>query len=155
MATAIDLDSHIRLDNAQKPPAPADPHLNPAALQAAADLLNRSYETGILDFLRALACSGDDLAGRIANGIDSPQTLRALKNGVVLMSILASIDPKLLERISTQFGSEAKRTAATGEPPSMWQNFRRLSHPDVRRGLAAVLDGLEAFGRAIANRRSE
>jgi uncharacterized protein YjgD (DUF1641 family) len=33
-------------------------------------------------------------------------------------------------------------------PPSLWQLFKRMTHPDARRGLSFVTSMLAALGRA-------
>ena len=112
-----------------------------AAHHAANDLIERLYAHGILDFLRALAGSGGDLADRLSQAADSPQGLRMMKNGIALFSILGSVD---LEKLPP----------STAELPTLWSLAKRLAGPDSRRALAAIIGALEATGRALDRKNS-
>jgi hypothetical protein len=114
------------------------------------DLLNRLYDHGMLDLIRAIASGGEDTVTRIATAVNAPQSLRVMRNGLALLSILSSLDPNLLERVArhaTQ--SQAWARVADADPPGLWPLFKRFTSRDSRRAFAAIAAGLEGAGRAL------
>jgi uncharacterized protein YjgD (DUF1641 family) len=118
---------------------------NPEAIQAANDLLDRLYETGVLDFLRALASGGSEIVNKLAEAVDQPQSIRVLRNGLALLAVLSSFDPEVLKSV-LQPPPPASQDA---EPPSLWSLFRRLQSAEARKGLDAIVGVLERFGGAL------
>jgi hypothetical protein len=69
-------------------------------MRAAYDLIDRMYQNGVLDLLRGLASSGGDIAAKLAENADLAQTIRAVRNGITLPTILGNVDLELLQRIA-------------------------------------------------------
>lgn len=159
MAIALELDPEQISCTADKkgggydrpPGSPLDVH--PAAIQAASDLLDRMYQSGLLDLLRGMASSGSEIAAKLAEGADSAQTIRAIRNGITLLTILGSIDPAVLQGIARPSADPSSpasphRPPESAEPPSLFALFRRFSSSDSRRGLTLLANALESLGRA-------
>src|SRR5437868_4467590 len=135
MARAIELDGPAG-KNGSHAVAPLD--LNPAAQRAASDLLNRLYDHGILDFIRALA-SGGDAISRIVTTANGPKSVRAMRNGLSLLNILASFDPGFLERVSKSLSQHYSVVRPPNtEPPGLWSIVRRMTGRNSRRTLAVI-----------------
>lgn len=152
MATALELNLERPSgdSNSNGHAAGAPRTANPAAVRAASDLLDRLYDHGVLDFMRGLAGAGGEIASKLAEGADSEQSLRAIRNGLSLLSILASIDPALLQGISKSWTEASGRHRDNkADPPGMWSLLRRMTSRESRRALATILDGLEAMGRML------
>lgn len=133
--------------------APKDP--NPAAKRAASDLLDRLYDHGILDLLRAIASGGDDTVTRLATAVNTPGSVQTMRNGLALLSLLSSLDTNLLERLARNASREQTLArAADPEPPGLWTLFKRFTNRDSRRALAAIATVLEGTGRAMDPERS-
>lgn len=153
MAIAIELDPEqlgCAADKAgggydRSPGAPLE--LHPAAMRAACDLIDRLYQNGILDILRALASSSGDIAGKMAEGADTAQAVRVIRNGLALLSILGQIDPAIFQTISSAPRSP-QAAQDNADPPGLWSLFRRLESSDSRRGLALLTGIVESIGRA-------
>ena len=160
MAVALELDpeqvgcapDNKRPSDEHQPGSPLD--LHPAAMRAALDLIDRMYQSGLLDLLRGLASSGGEIASKLTQGADTAQTIRAVRNGIALLSILGTINPEVLQSLASPPGR--RQTAQGGmapaeespEPPGMWALFRRFSNRDGRRGSALMADVVESVGRA-------
>ena len=159
MAVALELDPEQIACRADKTGgaydrSPASPlELHPAAMRAACDLIDRLYQNGLLDLLRAMASSSGDIAGKLAEGADTGEFVRVIRNGMTLLSVLGNIDPATLQRMASaprdaQAAGAKARDEEDAEPPGMWALFRRFSSPEGRRGLALMADVVESIGRA-------
>lgn len=116
-------------------------------MRAACDLIDRLYQNGLLDLLRAMASSSGDIAAKLAEGADTGQVIRVIRNGMTLLSILGNVDPAMLQgTVSPPRNGQAVEQSS--EPPGMWALFRRFSSPDGRRGLTLIADAVESIGRA-------
>ena len=114
----------------------------------------------VTDFVAALDASGlrraatgavrtyPELAELLVQRLD-PDTLRAL---VAAGGLLQGLDPDATERgvrATRSAVSSAGRVASSEHTPSLLALVRLARDPDVRRGVASVLVGLRAFGRAL------
>src|ERR1700733_12757689 len=68
------------------------------AILSALQLLQLLHDRGVLDLLRGLVGAGDQLAGMATAALDSPESVRAIRNLILLAKLFASISPDVLER---------------------------------------------------------
>src|ERR1700732_4973810 len=80
-----------RLQN--PPPEHAD------ALLSGYELLQLLHDRGVLNLLRGLVGGGDALIGTIAEAVDTPESIRAIRNFLLLTKFFASIPPDLLSSL--------------------------------------------------------
>jgi len=160
MSTALELDHPQPIAGTQRNGAHGEEsaglHIdaNPEAIRAISDLINRLYDHGGLDLLRALISSGGEIANKLAEGADSPQALRAIRNGVSLLGMLASVEPARLQEISKAVVERSSPARGAGEPPSLWTLFKRFRSRESCRTLAVFVDMLESIGRALEGNAS-
>jgi uncharacterized protein YjgD (DUF1641 family) len=105
------------------------------AILSALELLQLLHDRGVLELLRGLVGAGDQLAGMAIAALDSPESVRAIRNLILLAKFFASISPDVLER-------EKSYSA-----PSMLQLLRRMNSENSRRAIAVALDVLESAGK--------
>lgn len=162
-------------------PAPLDPHLelmkrldaapreHAEALLVGWDLLQTAHDQGILDLAQGLIGGKDIITGKLAEAANLPESLAAIRNGIAMARLLASIDPDMLQRLARALGEETQDTAErekiaashgtkaaaaamkqkkADDPPSLWQMLKMAVSADARRGLGFGLKMLTALGKA-------
>ena len=127
--------------------APAE---HAAALLAGYEVLQGLHESGVFDLLRGALGAKDTVLGVAVGAAGSQQSIRAIRNLLLLSNLLGEIDPEVLKTF-TQAGSQVLTTMVRQpEPPGLWRLIKDfLWNQDFRRGLAAVNTMLEAFGRSL------
>jgi hypothetical protein len=122
-----------------------------AALLAGYEVLQGLHDAGVFDLLRGALGSRDKVLGVAVGAAGSPQSIRAIRNLLLLSNMLGEIDPEVLKTL-TQAGPQIFKTMVRQpEPPGLWRLIRDfLWNKDFRRGLAAVNTTLEALGRSLS-----
>ena len=116
--------------------APAE---HAAALLDAYELLQQLHDHGVLTTIRGALTAGDKLIETAAEGANTPQAIRAMRNMILLSQMLGSIDPEVLEgtcaAVSQTFGDAHKVAYA---PPSLFGLVSGFLSRDLRRGMALI-----------------
>jgi uncharacterized protein YjgD (DUF1641 family) len=120
-----------------------------AAVLSAYELLEDLHQSGTLDVLRGAVGAGGEIVSQASSLAAQPESIRALRNLLVLGKLLGSIDPDLLGRLTQVFSAAAE--ASRREPPSIFELFRRFNTSDSRRALSAAADVLEGVGDGLAS----
>jgi uncharacterized protein YjgD (DUF1641 family) len=116
------------------------------ALLAAYDLLGRLHEKGLLDLLNGLLSAGDTVVNRLVDVVSSKDMVTALRLGLILSSVLSSIDADALHSVIARAGKEAPSLLALG---------KQTASKDVRRGMVAAVGLLKVLGAALSKRQIE
>jgi uncharacterized protein YjgD (DUF1641 family) len=126
------------------------PEQHAQAILAACDLLQALHDRGVLDMATTALAASDELLEKVVEGINTPSSIRALRNLVFWQGILGSIEPKWFRGLTEAVpeGLE-KATAERDRPVRLWTLLRRALSRDSVRGLAAGVDFLESFGRHL------
>jgi len=132
----------------------AAPLQHAEALLQAYRLLQTMHDTGTLDFVRGALGAGDTVLNEVVDIATSPQSTRAIRNLLIVINLLGTIDPEALHRLA-----KAVTPVLTGqqpvEPPSLFALTRQLFSKDVRRALVAGIVVLGAVGYAIGSSETE
>ena len=110
--------------------------------------LQTLHDTNTLDFVRGLLGAGDEVLSQVVSVATSPQSTRAIRNLLVLVDVLGTIDPDALHRITASV-TPALTEQQTAEPLSMFAILRRLFSRDSRRALGTGVMLLEGLGRSM------
>lgn len=129
-----------RLDNA--PVEHAD------AMLSLYELLQELHDSGTLDLLRGALGAGDEVLNHVVRLTTQPESVRSIRNLLILAKLLSTIDPEALHRISAILPQTVEQSEVD-EPPSLWALFRRFRSKDGRRALAAGAALLESVGREL------
>ena len=127
---------------------PAQPPTDPVGDQAE-DLMAALHETGLLRALTGAVRAYPDLAGAVVGGLDAEK--------VKALVALGGLSDALGAQGALQFVAGIRSAVAaadhvtSSDPPSLVTLVGQLGDPDVRRGLAAVVAALGAFGHAVAH----
>jgi uncharacterized protein YjgD (DUF1641 family) len=124
------------------------------ALLAGYEVLQGLHDSGVFDLMRGLLGSRDKVLGVAVGAAGSPQSVRAIRNLLLLSNTLGEIDPEVLKAFAQAGPQILKTMVRQPEPPGLWRLIKDfLWNKDFRRGLAAVNTMLEAFGRSLSESR--
>ena len=121
------------------------------AVLAAYEVLQGLHDQGVLELLRGALGARDSLVELATSTASTPESVRALRNLILLAQALGRIDPAVLEDLTrTVPAAFARDTAKHAEPPGLFRLFRTFLGRDFRRWLAAMTALMVAFGRNLS-----
>jgi len=124
------------------------PHMHADAILSALELLQLLHDRGVLDLLRGMVGAGDQLVDTLTAAVDNPESLRAIRNFLMLTKVFGSIPPDVLNRVVQTVAEGAEREKAH-RAPGVLQLLRRLRSEDSRHAIAVTLDLLESVGKGM------
>ena len=125
----------------------AAPDEHAEALLVAYDLLEEAHRQGILDALHGAVKAKDTIFSLLAQYGTEPVAMNALRNVIAVGQMIGSLDPEPISKLARE-AYTAMETNRRESSPSLWQLFKRFTHPDARRGLSFVASLMAALGRA-------
>ena len=123
-------------------------HKHTDAIVSALELLQLLHDRGALDILRGLLGAGDQLVGILTAAAGAPESLRGMRNFMLLTKFFASIPPEVLESLVRTATAGAEREKAQRAPGPL-HLLRRANSEDSRHAMAVALDLLESVGKAL------
>ena len=121
------------------------------AILAGYEVLQGLHDQGILDVLRGALGARDSIVELAASTASRPESVRALRNLILLAQALGKIDPAVLEDLTRAVPAAfARDTAKHAELPGLFRLFRTFLGRDFRRWLAAMTALMVAFGRNLS-----
>jgi uncharacterized protein YjgD (DUF1641 family) len=134
-----------RLDNA--------PIEHAEALLDSYELLQQLHEHGVFQLLRGVLGASDKLVETAVEAAKSDESVRAMRNMIILGKMLGAINPDLLQGIavaaSETLGSYKKPVI---EPPGLFALLSQFRHKELRRSIALINRFLEALGIQLSVR---
>jgi uncharacterized protein YjgD (DUF1641 family) len=118
------------------------------AILSAYDLLQLLHDRGVLNLLRGLVGSGDEVVGAVTAAADTPESIRAIRNFVLLTKFFANIPPDVLSSLADTVTNGAKREKAQ-KAPGLLKLLWRLRNEDSRHAVSIALDLLEGLGKGL------
>jgi uncharacterized protein YjgD (DUF1641 family) len=138
---------HKRLE--QAPVAHAE------ALLDSYELLQQLHDHGLLELLRGALSAGDHLIETAVDVARSNESIRAIRNAMILGKIFASINPDVLEGVAVAVGETLGcYDKPVIEPPRLLSLLSQFRHKELRRSMALVNKFLETLGNQIKLRGS-
>lgn len=120
------------------------------ALLSAYEVLQGLHDRGVLDLMRGALGSRDKVLEIAVGAMNTPESVRGIRNLIILATILGTVEPELVEGFARSFPEAIVATKAHGEkPPGILAIMNHFRNPNVRRGLVLVNSLLEAFGRNL------
>ena len=121
------------------------------AVLAAYEVLQGLHDQGVLELLRGALGARDSIVELAASTASTPESVRALRNLILLAQALGTIDPAVLDDLTRAVPAAfARDTAKDAEPPGLLRLFRTFLGRDFRRWLAAMTALMVAFGRNLS-----
>jgi uncharacterized protein YjgD (DUF1641 family) len=124
------------------------PHEHADAILSALELLQLLHDRGVLDLLRGMVGAGDQLVATLTAAVDTPESLRAIRNFILLTRFFGSIPPDVLNSL-VQTVTEGAQREKTHRAPGVFELLRRLRSENSRHAIAVTLDLLESVGKGI------
>jgi len=118
------------------------------AIVSALELLQLLHDRGVLELLRGLVGAGDQLTGILTAAAGAPDSLRGMRNFILLTKFFASIPPEVLDSLVRTATIGAEREKAR-RAPGVLQLLRRAGSEDSRHAIAVTLDLLESIGKSL------
>jgi len=134
--------------------AGVDRHLREApqrhadAILSALELLQLLHDRGVLDLVRGMVGAGDQLVETLTTAVDTPESVRAIRNFLLLTKFFASIPPDVLSSLVRTATEGAEREKAH-RAPGLLSLLRRLRSENSRHAIAVTLDLLESVGKGL------
>jgi uncharacterized protein YjgD (DUF1641 family) len=123
-------------------------HEHTDAIVSALELLQLLHDRGVLELLRGLVGAGDQIVGMLTAAAGTPESLRGMRNFILLTKFFASIPPEVLDSLVRTASEGAEREKAN-RAPGLLQLLRRAGSENSRHALAVTLDLLESVGKAL------
>ena len=118
------------------------------AILSAYELLQVLHDRGVLNLLRGAVAAGDGLVGTVTAAIDTPESIRAIRNFVLLSKFFASIPPNVLKSLLDTVSAGANREKAH-KAPGLLSLLWRLRNEDGRHAASVVIDLFEGLGKGL------
>jgi uncharacterized protein YjgD (DUF1641 family) len=120
------------------------------AVLAAYELLQELHNQGVLDIMRSALAARDELLEKVVDNAKKPEAIRGIRSLLYWRRILGSIEPEWFRGIFQAIPEGLARARANQQKPvGLFTLLRRLMSRDSRRGLAAAIAFLQAFGRHL------
>ena|ERR1700723_2841799 len=133
---------HDRLDNA--------PVAHAAALLDLYELLQQLHDHHVFELLRGVLGASDKLLETAVDATKSDESIRAIRNVLILGKTLGAINPDVLQCVA----SAASQTLGCYdkpviEPPGLFSLLSQFRHKELRRSIAFINRFLEKLGGQI------
>ena len=120
------------------------------AVLAGYEVLQGLHDAGVLELLRGLLGSGDKVLQVAVDATRTPESVRIIRNLVVLSRMLGEIDPDIFEGIVQALPEAMHKAKEQGqEPPGLLGTLNQFRSKNLRRGIVAINRLLEAWGRVF------
>jgi uncharacterized protein YjgD (DUF1641 family) len=120
------------------------------ALLDSYELLQQLHDHGVFQLLRGALSASDKLVETVVDASRSDESVRAMRNALILGKMLAAINPEVLQCVATAaaqtLGSYDKPVI---EPPGLFSLVSQFRHKELRRSIALVNRFLENLGNQI------
>ena len=125
------------------------------ALLESYELLQELHDHGVFQLLRGALGASDKLVEAAVDAAKSDESVRAIRNAIILGKMLGSINPEVLQCFA------AATTETLGcyqkpiiEPPGLFALLNQFRHKELRRSMALINRFLETLGNQIKVRGS-
>jgi len=123
------------------------------ALLDSYELLQKLHDHGVFQLLRGAVGASDKLVETAVDAARSDQSVRALRNTIILAKMLGSINPELLQDIALAVGETlGKESKPVIEPPGLFSLLGQFRHKELRRSIALINRFLETLGIQLSAR---
>lgn len=129
------------------------------ALLAGYEVLQGLQDSGTLELLRGLLGSGDKVLQTAVDATRTPESVRIIRNLLLLVKMLGEFDPDLFEGFVRALPEAMKNAKARAkESPGLLSTLNEFRNKDLLRGIVVVNSVLEIWGReylSAANSQSK
>jgi uncharacterized protein YjgD (DUF1641 family) len=120
------------------------------ALLDSYELLQQLHDRGVFQLLRGALSASDKLIETAVDAAKSYESIRAIRNAMILGKVLGAINPDVLQCVATAasdtLGCYEKPVI---EPPGLFSLLSQFRHKELRRSMALINRFLEKLGDQI------
>ena len=121
------------------------------AILAAYEVLQGLHDKGALELMRGTLGGGEKILEQVVAVASAPESIRATRNLLLLVTTLGEIEPELLSDITKAIPKAlVQANVEESKPPGLLKLVSTFWNKDFRRGLAAFNDLLMMFGKNLA-----
>ncbi|HUV71235.1 MAG TPA: hypothetical protein VMW15_16365 [Terracidiphilus sp.] len=126
-----------------------------AALLDAYELVQELHDHGVFQLLRGAIGASDKLVETAVDAARSDESVRAIRNALILGKMLGSINPEVLQSVATAASETLERFEKPElEPPGIVALLGQFRHKELRRSIAWINRFLDNLGNQIKSRAS-
>jgi len=129
------------------------------ALLAGYEVLQGLHDSGTLELLRGLLGSRDKVLQTAVDATRTPESVRIIRNLLLLVKMLGEFDPDLFEGFVHALPEAMKNAKARAQDsPGLLSTLNEFRNKDLLRGIVVVNSVLEIWGReylSAANSQSK
>jgi uncharacterized protein YjgD (DUF1641 family) len=124
------------------------------ALLSAYEVLQGLHDKGVLEIARGLLGSSDEVLEIAVSVANSPESIRGLRNLVLVLNMLGAIEPEELAAFTRSVPVALQAITRQEKPPSLWKlAITFLRDQNIRRGLSASVIFLQTLGGSLAREK--
>jgi uncharacterized protein YjgD (DUF1641 family) len=126
------------------------------AVLASFEVLQGLHDCGVLELLRGVLGGGDKILEIVVEATKTPEAVRGIRNLLIMIKILGSIEPELLEKFARAVPDALVGVAKAEmtEPPGFWGVLKIFRSKNLRRGLAVANNLLETWRKDFSARKT-
>ena len=123
------------------------------ALLESYELLQQLHDRGVFQLLQGALGASDKLVEAAIGAAKSDDSLRAMRNAIILGKMLSSINPEILQGVAAAVGETLGcYDKPVIEPPGLFALLGQFRHKELRRSMALINRFLETLGNQIKAR---
>lgn len=128
----------------------AAPAKHAEALLDSYELLQQLHDHGVFKLLRGALGASDRLVATAVDAAKSEDSIRAIRNAIILGKTLAAINPEVLECVALAAGETLGcHEKPNTEPPGLLTLLNQFRHKERRRSIALFNRFLENLGNQM------
>jgi uncharacterized protein YjgD (DUF1641 family) len=113
-------------------------------------LLGQLHEHGVFELLRGALGASDALIETAVKAVNSNESVRTIRNAIILGKILGSVNPDVLQGAAIAVGQTLGcYEKPIIEPPGLFSLLSQFRHKELRRSMALINKFLEVLGNQI------
>jgi uncharacterized protein YjgD (DUF1641 family) len=117
------------------------------ALLDSYELLQQLHDHGVFELLRGGLSASDKLIETVVDAAKSDESVRAIRNAILLSKMLGAINPEVLQNVVLAVaGTLGGLQKPVVEPPGLFSLLNRFRTKEVRRSIALMSLFLEKLG---------
>jgi uncharacterized protein YjgD (DUF1641 family) len=121
-----------------------------AALLDSYELLQQLHDRGVFQLLQGALGASDKLVEAAVDAARSDDSVRAMRNAIILAKMLSSINPGILQGVAVAVGETLGCTKKPViEPPSLLSLLGQFRRRELRRSIALINRFLETLGNQL------
>jgi len=114
------------------------------------ELLQKLHDHGVFKLLEGVVGASDKLVETAVDAAKSDESVRAMRNAIIVVKMLSSINPEILQGVAVAveetFGC-TKRPAI--EPPGLFSLLGQFRQRELRRSMAFINRFFEVLGNQL------